>query len=254
MNIALIGYGKMGRSIAQLIADNHATTHQVACRIGTVPNNDLDVCTWDSLCHTAHDQLNGIDVAIEFSRPEAALDNLSRCLHWGVPVVCGTTGWLQHLPYLSKLCQQQQGALLYAANFSLSVNILLALNRQLAALMQRFGANYALEINETHHTQKLDAPSGTAIALAEGIMAANPHKKIWVNAASDNYTEIPIIAHRIADVKGEHSITYRSDIDQLQLHHIAYSRQGFAQGAVAAAEWLQGKQGVFTMDDILKIN
>lgn len=252
MKIALIGYGKMGRAIAQILETDYATQHQVACRIASRTQADgLGVVAWDDLAAVGYSQLKGIDVAIEFSRPEMAFDNLSRCIEWGIPVVCGTTGWYAQLPTLRQLCEQQRGALLYAANFSVGVNILFALNRQLAQLMQRFGADYSIEIEETHHTEKLDAPSGTAISLARDIIALNPNKTAWVDAPTQHAHEIPIAAHRLPDVKGEHTVTYRSAIDTISLYHLAHTRQGFAKGAIIAAEWLVGKQGVFTMNDVL---
>lgn len=251
MNIAIIGYGKMGRAIEHIIHTYYATTHQIVCKISKHSLPEQNIFTWadwEKQSQTAPP----IHIAIEFSRPEVAFDNITRCITAGIPVVCGTTGWYEQLPNIKNLCQQYNGTLLYAANFSLSVNIIFAINRQLAAYMHRFGNEYSLQIDEIHHTQKLDTPSGTAIALAQGIIAANPDKKQWVNHESDQAHEIPVISHREPDIPGTHIISYHSLIDSITLQHIAYSREGFAKGAVIAAQWLQGKQGIFTMKDVLE--
>jgi 4-hydroxy-tetrahydrodipicolinate reductase len=252
MNIALIGYGKMGRAIEQVIAQHYAATHRIVCRIGAKSNAEQGVFTWhDWVANKPDNPFQGIDIAIEFSRPEAVVANLLRCFEAGLPVVCGTTAWHEQLPVVQNSCEQHKGSLLYASNFSLSVNILFALNRQLASYMHRFCPDYQLQIDEIHHTQKLDAPSGTAIALAQGIMAHNPDKKSYVNQVSAQAHEIAIVSHRQAHVPGTHSIAYWSPIDSISLQHIAYSREGFAQGAVMAAQWLQGKKGIFTMADVI---
>lgn len=242
MKIALLGYGKMGKAIAQVVAEQYANCHEIVLCIDSKNRGEIGVSS-----------LQMADVVIEFSRPEAVFDNLMLCFAARVPVVCGTTGW-QHLylDNIKEICETQGQALLHAANFSVGVQIFLALNRYLAGLMKN-QTEYALQIDEIHHTQKLDAPSGTALLLAGDIMAQNPHKHSWINHESSQNDQIPILSHRQPDVKGTHIVRYTSPIDSLEISHVAHSRQGFAQGAVIAAEWLQGKKGVFTMRDVLAL-
>lgn len=238
MRIALVGYGKMGKAI-ETIATNKG--HVISAAIGSQNSHLLD-----SINPT------NTDVVIEFTRPEAALKNILTCLQKKVPVVCGTTGWLQHYEQVKEVCLRQETAFLFASNFSVGVNLFFYLNEILAQKMANY-PTYQAEIVEVHHTQKLDAPSGTAITLAEGILAHMPNLKSWVNAPTTHPHELPIISVREGDVYGIHSITYRSEIDSIEIKHTAHSRQGFASGAVMAAEWLHNKKGLFTMKDVLGI-
>lgn len=196
------------------------------------------------------DGLQKADVAIDFSIPDAAVANISQCLNDRVPVVSGTTGWLDDYRKMVDLCNEKGGAFLYGSNFSLGVNLFFQLNEFLAGMMSKFGA-YTISLEEIHHTQKLDAPSGTAISLAQGIIAATPYNN-WTleNPAAD---ELLIDAKRIENVPGTHSVFYTSDVDTIEIRHTAHSRDGFALGAVIAAEWITGKKGVFTMKDVLNL-
>lgn len=231
MKIALLGYGKMGKTIEQIALQRG---HEIVLKIDeNSPDFDITLA----------------DVAIDFSIPEAAFNNISNCLHNNVPVISGTTGWLVKLPEATQLCKQNNGAFIYASNFSLGVNIFFELNANLAKMMRKL-EQYTISIEEIHHTKKLDAPSGTAITLAEGIIN-NSDKENWVLGVTNQETEIPITAKRIDEVPGTHTVTYKSDIDTLEIKHTAHSRDGFALGAVIAAEWLVGKTGVFTMKDVL---
>ncbi|AMD85677.1 dihydrodipicolinate reductase [Capnocytophaga haemolytica] len=232
MKIALLGYGKMGKAIEQIAVERG---HEVVLKI------DKDSAPYN---------IEEAEVAIEFSTPATAFANITNCITHQVPVVAGTTGWLSDYDKAVELCQQHHSALLYASNFSVGVNVFFALNKMLAKLMAPL-KDYDVAIEEIHHTQKLDAPSGTAITLAEGIIA-HSDKVGWKlgNAPKD---EIPIEAKRIGDVAGIHSITYRSEVDTIEIKHSAHSRKGFAIGAVMAAEWIAGKKGIFTMNDVLGI-
>lgn len=192
------------------------------------------------------------DVAIEFSEPEAAVDNIKLCLKHQVPVLSGTTGWLERRPEIDAYTKAQNGAFFYASNFSIGVNLFFKLNQTLANLMKRYH-EYDIALEEIHHTEKKDSPSGTAITLAEGILEDHPSKNQWVNNPSTNENELPIISLREPQVPGTHSIKYTSAVDEIEIKHTAFSRQGFALGAVHVAEWLPGKKGVLTMDDFLKI-
>lgn len=236
MKIALIGYGKMGKTIDQLA---QAAGHEVVLRIDVNNSADLDMTA-----------LASADVAIEFTRPESAFNNIVTCLENDVPVVSGTTGWLDRLEEAKQLVEKYQGGLFYASNYSIGVNIFFAVNKYLAKLMKRYD-QYDINMEEIHHTQKLDAPSGTAITLAEGIMEALPHKTGWVNEPTDKAEELPIISKRIDKVPGTHEISYESAIDNITITHTAHSREGFAKGALAAAEWMVGKQGFYGMEDML---
>lgn len=236
MNIALIGYGKMGKTIEQLAL---AAGHQVVLRIDV--NNGADLNS---------ENLNQVDVAIEFTRPESAFQNIVCCLENGVPIVSGTTGWLDHLEEAKQLVEKYQGGLFYASNYSIGVNIFFALNRYLAKMMKQYG-QYEVSMEEIHHTQKLDAPSGTAITLAEGILDELPHKKGWINTAATDGEDLPIISKRIDKVPGTHEVAYQSTVDNITITHTAHSREGFARGALAAAEWMVGKVGFYGMEDML---
>lgn len=252
MKTAIIGYGKMGREIEQILRERG---HEVALIIDIDNRADLDA---------AH--LEGIDVALEFTTPATAYENLHSCIEHKVPVVSGTTGWLDRFEELKNYCIEQQGALFYASNYSLGVNLLFRLNRRLAELVERSGANYRVEIEEVHHTQKKDAPSGTAITLAEGIIESLSSKKQWVNFAPifdvSAYDEKP--RHELTDedliirsvregaTPGIHEVRYESEDDELILRHTIKNRRTLALGAVMAAEFLCGKQGIYSMDDLLQ--
>jgi len=200
---------------------------------------------------TLDDLSPAIDVAIEFSRPEVAVQNISACLLAQIPIVSGTTGWLDHWDQIIDLCNQKKGAFFYASNYSVGVNIFFAMNRWLAQKMnEQF--NYDVEMTEIHHTEKLDAPSGTAITLAEDILENLDRKQEWINEPTREENLLPIISQRIAKVAGTHTIQYDSVVDTITIEHKAHSRLGFAQGALTAAEWLVGKNGVFGMQDMLK--
>lgn len=232
MKIALLGYGKMGKTIEKIALERG---HQIVLKVDNADTQyDITVA----------------DVAIEFSTPDSAFENISNCIKNGVPVIAGTTGWLEKYSQATALCSEHNGAFLYASNFSVGVNIFFELNKKLAQLIERFN-NYSVSIEEIHHTQKLDAPSGTAITLAEGIIA-NSRKTGWkLDNAEAN--EIPITAKRIENVPGTHSITYESEVDTIEIKHTAHNRNGFALGAVLASEWIIGKKGVFSMTDVLGI-
>lgn len=237
MKIALIGYGKMGKEIEQILI---ARGHTIPLIIDLNNTNDLDA---------AH--LKEIDVAIEFTTPSTAYGNVVKCLEAGVPVVCGTTAWLDKLPQVEQLCKEKNGAFFYASNYSIGVNIFFEINRLLAQLMNRFG-EYDVTIEETHHTQKKDAPSGTAVTLAEGILENLDRKQKWVCGTTTVPEELEVVAIRRSVVPGTHTVTYESDVDSLSITHMAKSRRGFALGAVLAAEFLRGKTGIFSMKDLMK--
>ena len=230
MKIALLGYGKMGKVIEQ-IALNRG--HEIVLKKDQ--NN-----TFDGLEHA--------DVAIDFSIPDSAVTNISTCLEKGIPVISGTTGWLSDYQKMVDLCQKNNGSFIYASNFSLGVNVFFELNDYLAKMMANL-KQYQVSMEEIHHTQKLDAPSGTAITLAESIIK-NTNYSQWT-LENPKANEIQIEAKRIENVPGTHSIFYDSTVDQIEIKHTAHSREGFALGAVVAAEWLVGKKGVFSMKDVL---
>ncbi len=232
MRIGLFGYGKMGQLIAQMA---EARGHEIVARIDQ-PDDPVP--------------FDGMDVAIDFSSPEAAYDNISRCLEAGVPVVSGTTGWLDRYQDAQELCRKNEGAFIYASNFSLGVNLFFELNARLAALMEN-APGYEARIEEIHHTQKLDAPSGTAITLAEGIVANSKYSGWQAGEASEG--KLPVASRRIGDVPGTHRISYESEVDRIEIIHTAHNRKGFALGAIVAAEWILGKKGVFTMKDVLNL-
>ncbi|MEM8506321.1 MAG: 4-hydroxy-tetrahydrodipicolinate reductase [Bacteroidota bacterium] len=234
MNIALFGYGKMGQMLEKIGVQRG---HTVTARIDKVS----EVATLD---------FAAIDVAIDFSTPEAAFENIRLCLENHIPVISGTTGWLHHYETALSLCKKNHGAFLYASNFSLGMNLFFALNQKLAAMMAPL-KDYQVALEEIHHTQKLDAPSGTAITLAEGIIENSDYKAWKLTEAKQN--EIPITAIREGQIPGTHTITYSSSVDDIQIQHMAHNREGFAMGAMVAAEWILGKTGVFSMKDVLNI-
>lgn len=233
MKIALLGYGRMGQAIEKIAVDRG---HEVVLKI------DSDNETYD---------ITKADIAIDFSIPTTAYNNITNCINNGVPVVSGTTGWLEDYQKVVDLCNEKKGAFIYGSNFSVGVNIFFELNAHLAKLMNGL-KDYNISMEEIHHTKKLDAPSGTAITLAEGIIANNEAKTNWkLEDASEK--DIEITAKRIPDVPGTHTVFYESEIDSITISHEAHSRQGFALGAVIAAEWLVGKEGVYSMKDVLNI-
>ncbi|WP_044403600.1 4-hydroxy-tetrahydrodipicolinate reductase [Lacinutrix sp. Hel_I_90] len=232
MKIALLGYGKMGKTIETIAVQRG---HTIVLKTS----------------ETINEGIKEADVAIDFSVPDAAVHNISNCFNHNVPVISGTTGWLDHYEDMVLLCQEKQGAFIYASNFSLGVNIFFELNKNLAKMMASL-KDYHVTLEEIHHTQKLDAPSGTAISLAQDIIANHERYDHWALDQKQDKT-IPITAKRIENVSGTHSIDYISDVDTIEIKHTAHSRQGFALGAVVAAEWLLGKTGVFTMKDVLNI-
>ena len=237
MNAAVIGYGKMGREIERLLVERG---HGVRLIVDADNRGDLDA---------AH--LRGIDVALEFTTPATAYDNIRACIDAGTPVVSGTTGWTDRLDELKTRCKERGGAFFYASNYSLGVNLLFRLNRQLAEMVGRVGG-YDVRIEEVHHTQKKDAPSGTAITLAEEIIGRIGTKERWVNRPAADPSELAIASIREGAVPGIHTVTYTSADDVLTLRHEILNRRTLALGAVIAAEFLNGKRGVYTMDDLLK--
>ena len=238
MKIALIGYGKMGKEIEKIALDRG---HEVVLKIDVTNPEDLTI-----------ENLQKADVAIEFTVPSSATANYRLCFDAGIPVVSGTTGWLEKLSEVHQLCREKNGTFFYASNFSLGVNIFFALNKKLAELLAN-RPEYKVEMKEIHHTQKLDAPSGTAITLAEGILANLPEKKSWVNRSTNESSELGIISEREGQVPGTHIINYDSAVDYIEITHCAKSRKGFAFGAVLAAEYSFGKKGILSMNDLLNI-
>lgn len=232
MKIALLGYGKMGKVIERIALERG---HEIVLR---------------KTSSDTFEDLHKADVAIDFSIPNAAINNISACLHEGIPVISGTTGWLEDYHQMVKLCEEQNGAFIYGSNFSLGVNIFFELNDYLAKMMSKFN-QYKVAMEEIHHIQKLDAPSGTAITLANRIIENSDYSS-WAleNAKSD---EILIDAKRIENVPGTHSVFYNSEVDTIEIKHTAHNRDGFALGSVIAAEWIIGKKGVFTMKDVLQL-
>lgn len=239
MKIALLGYGKMGKVIEKVA---QSRGHEIVLR-------KTSASTFDGL--------QSADVAIDFSVPDAAVRNISECLHTNVPIVSGTTGWLSEYETMVELCKQKNGAFLYGSNFSLGVNVFFELNAYLAKMMSKL-EQYQVSMEEIHHTQKLDAPSGTAITLAEGIIENSAYTN-WVLKNDEGKTEphlgksIKIDAKRIENVPGTHTVVYNSDVDAIEIKHTAHNREGFALGSVIAAEWILGKNGVFTMKDVLNL-
>lgn len=236
MNIALIGYGKMGKAIEEIAIQRG---HKIVLTID-----------FDNQSDFIKENLQKADVAIEFTGPHSAAENVMRCLQYNVPLVCGSTGWLERWQEAKKLCEQTNGALLYASNFSVGVNLFFEINKYVAALMSNH-KEYDVVMEEIHHTQKKDAPSGTAITLAEQVLASITSKKNWVNDAAKNEEELSIISKRIDPAPGTHSIKYTSAIDDIEIIHTAHSRTGFATGAVLAAEFLNGKKGIYSMKEVL---
>jgi 4-hydroxy-tetrahydrodipicolinate reductase len=238
MNILLLGYGKMGKLIEQIALENG---HTIVAAISE-QNHEL-LNTLDT---------SMVDVAIEFSHPEAAFDNISFALSHHIPVVCGTTGWLHRKDEIEQLVAQTDGTFLYASNFSLGVNLFFKFNELLAKMMAPH-AEYGVSMKEIHHTEKKDAPSGTAITLAEGIIHQYKSLTGWVNEPSTDNSRLGIESLRENQVPGTHTIIWNSPVDAIEITHVAHSRQGFATGAVKVAEWIVDKKGLLTMDDFLKL-
>jgi 4-hydroxy-tetrahydrodipicolinate reductase len=236
MNILIIGYGKMGKKIEEIAQQRG---HNIAGKIDKENQGQLSHFTGDSA-----------QVAIEFSQPDAAVDNIRYCLNNGIPIVSGTTGWLNHKQEIESICKQNEGTFFYASNYSIGVNLFFRLNSYLADLMAPY-QDYGVHIEEIHHTEKKDAPSGTAITLAEKILEVIPAKTRWVNQESLDIGDLVIRSLREPDVPGTHTIRYQSEIDDIEIKHTAHSRTGFALGAVMAAEWVHNKKGLFGMDDFL---
>jgi len=236
MKIALLGYGKMGHAIEEIAVQKG---HEIVLRI-----------TDENLEELTKENIQKADVAIEFTNPQSAVQNILFCLNERVPVVCGTTGWLVQLKSVEEKCKQINGSFLYASNFSVGVNIFFELNKKLAALLKphRF---YNVAIEEIHHTQKKDAPSGTAITLAEQIIETSDKKNKWINSDTKDENELSIISKRIDEVAGTHSVKYSSTVDDIEIIHTAHNRKGFAEGAVLAAEFLIDRKGIFSMKDVL---
>jgi 4-hydroxy-tetrahydrodipicolinate reductase len=232
MKIALLGYGKMGQVIEKIALQRG---HEIVLR---------------KSIEDSFDGLENADVAIDFSAPDAAVENISTALKLGIPVISGTTGWLSEYENMVQLCKEKNTAFISSSNFSLGVNIFFELNEYLAKIMSKFDA-YKVGIEEIHHTQKLDSPSGTAISLANGIIKNSSYENWTLENPMSN--EILIDAKRIENVPGTHTVSYNSDVDLIEIKHLAHNREGFALGAVIAAEWILGKKGVFTMKDVLNV-
>lgn len=234
MKIALLGYGRMGKAIEQIAIERG---HTIVAKIDKNENQG---------------NLSEADVAINFSVPDAAVANIKAAMEKQIPVVCGTTGWLEHLKEVEDYCTQNKSAFIYASNFSVGVNLFFKVNTILAKLMHPH-KSYTPQMKEIHHIHKLDAPSGTAITLAEGVFEESKYTD-WSIDETKGDTILPIIVERTEEVPGTHSIEYKSVVDSISIQHEAHSRQGFALGAVIASEWIQDKKGIFTMNDVLNIN
>jgi len=234
MKVGLIGYGKMGKAIEDILVERG---HDVVLKISHTPTTE---------------ELKNVEVAIEFSKPEYAYENLKVLLEANIPTICGTTGWLDKISEIEQLTTANNTAFIYASNFSLGVNLFFELNKQLAKMMAKYRNEYNIHLEEIHHTQKLDAPSGTAITIAEGIIENSTYSS-W-SMENNNEDIIPVEAKRIEDVPGTHIVQYTSKVDTIEISHTAHNRKGFALGAVIAAEWIIDKHGVFTMQDVLDLN
>ncbi len=238
MKIALIGYGKMGKAIEEIALQKG---HEIVLKIDADNQHEFNA-----------DNLNKADVAIEFTGPHSAVQNLKKCFDYGVGVVSGSTGWLEQWDEVKNYCESKNGSFIYASNFSIGVNLFFELNTYLAKLMNDH-KEYDVMLEEIHHTQKKDAPSGTAITLAEQVLQHISSKTGWRNEETNNKNELSIISKRIDPAPGTHVIKYTSEIDDIEIIHTAHSRKGFAGGAVRAAEFLNGKKGIYTMKDVLSL-
>lgn len=237
MRIALFGYGKMGKEIEQVAIQRG---HEIGLKI--------DIHNTDTF---SKDELKKCNVAIEFSTPHSAVSNINKCFDAEIPIVVGTTGWYDKIQEVKKNCSEKNGCLFYASNFSVGVNVFFKVNEYLAKIMNNY-PQYKISIEEIHHIHKLDAPSGTAISLAETIVRNTPRKTKWVNHKTDKENELEIISKREGEIPGTHIIKYHSAIDDIEIIHKAHNRKGFALGAVLAAEFIRGKKGIFGMNDLLK--
>ena len=236
MKIAIIGYGKMGKAIEALALQNG---HSIGLIIDSHNVDDL-----------AKDNLQLCDVAIEFTNPDSAVSNICSCIDAGIPIVSGSTGWQAKEPFVQEYCNAHNGCLIHASNFSIGVNIFFEINKKLAAVMQA-QVGYTVSLTETHHTQKKDAPSGTAITLAEQIISAQPHKKEWILGVDALPHQVPIQSHRIDPTPGTHTVQYQSVNDNISITHTAHNRQGFAAGALLAAAFVINKKGIYSMAEVL---
>ena len=238
MRIAIIGYGKMGHMVEEVALQRG---HEIVLKINIENTEDF-----------TQENIAKADVAIEFTGPDSAFEDVKKCIDFGIPVVSGSTGWNNKLPEAKEYCKQKMGAFLHTSNFSVGVNIFFQINKLLAQLMAS-QSDYDVTLKEIHHTQKKDAPSGTAVTLAEQILERIDRKKKWVNEPSDNKEELPIISERTDPAPGTHYVKYASEVDDIEIIHTAHNRKGFALGAVLAAEFIVGKKGIFTMDDVLNL-
>lgn len=238
MRIALIGYGKMGHMIEEIALQRG---HQIVLKINI-----------DNTADFTKENIADADVAIEFTAPESAFDNVKRCLEFGIPVVSGSTGWNERLEEAKAYCMRKNGSFLHASNFSIGVNIFFQVNKMLARLMASH-QEYSVQLKEIHHTQKKDAPSGTAVTLAEQVIQNIGRKNAWVLGPSQNSEQVSIVSERIDPAPGTHFVKYTSEVDDIEIIHTAHSRKGFALGAVLAAEFIATKKGVFGMDDVLHL-
>ena len=236
MNLAIIGYGKMGKEIEQIALSRG---HKIVLKIDV---NNASTYTVN--------ELKKAEVAIEFSTPDSVVNNIYKCFEATIPIVVGTTGWLNKLEEVKQKCIEKDQTLFYASNYSIGVNLFLKLNTYLAKLMNSY-SDYNVTIEEIHHVHKLDAPSGTAITIANQVIEHLDAKQKWVNSATLNKKELSIISKRLDEIPGTHTVTYNSSVDEISIKHVAHNRKGFALGAVIAAEWIKGKKGIFGMNDLL---
>jgi 4-hydroxy-tetrahydrodipicolinate reductase len=236
MKIALIGYGKMGKAIEEIALQRG---HEIVLKIDVDNVSDFNKANLDRA-----------DVAIEFTSPHSAFDNVKRCLEAGVHLVCGSTGWLGNWNEVKSICEKTNGSFVYSSNYSVGVNIFFEINKRLATLMAPH-TEYDIMMEEIHHTQKKDSPSGTAVSLAEQVLEKIERKKKWVNHISDNPEELEIISERIDPAPGTHKVKYHSNIDDIEIIHTAHNRTGFATGAVLAAEFIKDRKGIYSMKDVL---
>ncbi|GAC1380890.1 MAG: 4-hydroxy-tetrahydrodipicolinate reductase [Ginsengibacter sp.] len=236
MKIALIGYGKMGKAIEQIALSKG---HEIVLKVD-----------FDNLSDLNPENLNKADVAIEFTGPDSAVGNLFKCFEAKIPVVCGSTGWLGNLDEVKAKCIEYNSTLLYSSNFSIGVNMFFELNQRLAEMMNQH-SDYEIKVEETHHTQKKDAPSGTAITIAEGILYNISRKDKWVNAQTSKSNELEILSYRVDPAPGTHKVSYLSPVDDIEIIHTAHNRTGFASGAVLGAEFIASRKGIFCMKDVL---
>ena len=239
MKIALIGYGKMGHMIEEVAMERG---HEIVLKIHI-----------DNTEEFTKENISKADVAIEFTAPDSAFNNVKKCLDFGIPVISGSTGWNERLEEIKQYCKAKKGSFLHTSNFSIGVNIFFEVNQLLAKLMNSH-SEYDVTLKEVHHTQKKDAPSGTAVTLAEQVISKLARKKTWVNAEANNSEELSIISERIDPAPGTHYVKYSSEIDDIEIIHTAHGRKGFALGAVLAAEYIHDKKGIFTMKDVLNLS